>query len=87
MRKRSILGALAATAGAIYLTRFALKMAEEIRRYDHIRSLSNEGPVMEETPELLKQILLGQRDAVKEWMQFFKSAPKDAARYTKIETI
>jgi hypothetical protein len=87
MRKRSILGMLAATAAAVYIARFALKSAEELRRYDHMRSLSNEGPIREEAADLLKQILLGQRDAVKEWLSFLKSAPKDAARYTKIETI
>jgi hypothetical protein len=87
MKKRSIAGALAAAGIALWATKFALTMARELRRYDHIRSLSNEGPVMEETPEITMQVLRQQRQTLKEWMLFFQRFPKDAARYAKIESM
>ncbi len=87
MRKRAIAGTIAAAGLALWAAKFALTMAAELRRYNHIRSLSNEGPVMEETPELTMQIVRGQQVTLKEWLAFFKSLPKDAARYLKIETM
>ena len=84
MRKRAIARTLA-IAAALYAAKFVLTMAAELRRYDHLRSLSNEGPVMQETPEIAMQVMRGQRLTVKEWMMFFKSLPKDVARYAKIE--
>jgi hypothetical protein len=87
MKKRSLLGTVAAIAGTVYFTRLGLKLAGELRRYDHIRSLSNEGPVMEETPELMMQMLTHEREAVKDWVAFIKAIPKDIVRYTKIETM
>jgi hypothetical protein len=87
MKKRAIAGTLVAAGIAWWLTKFALTMAQEVRRYDHIRSLSNEGPVMEETPELTMQVLRQQRQTLKEWMMFFQRFPKEAARYAKIESM
>lgn len=87
MKKRVIAGTIAAAGLALWAARFSLKIAAELRRYDHIRSLSNEGPVMEETPELSMQILRGQQQTLREWLSFLKSAPKDAARYLKIESM
>lgn len=87
MRKRTILGTLAAAGAAAYLARFGLKLAAEVRRYDHMRSLSDEGPLMEDAPLLAKSVLRQQQETLREWLGFFKSAPKDLARYTKIETI
>jgi|GEM_PF-4148585 len=86
MRKRTIVKTLA-VAGVLYLAKFALTMAGELRRYDHLRSLSNEGPVMQEAPEITMQVVRGQRLIVKEWIMFFKSLPKDVARYVKIESM
>lgn len=87
MRKRTIIGTLAMAAAAVYIARFSSKVAAEIRRYNHMRSLSDEGPISEDAPELMKQIMRQQGQTVKEWFDFFKSAPKDVARYTKIETL
>lgn len=86
MKKRSIWGVFGVLA-ALYLARAALKMAGEIKRYNHILSMSNEGTVFDETPELLVQIMKQERQTVKEWMNFMKSAPGDLARYMKIESM
>jgi hypothetical protein len=87
MKKRTVAGTIVTAAIAIWATRFMLKIAEELRRYDHIRSLSNEGPVMEETPDIALQVMREQQQTVKEWMQFLMRFPKDAARYIKIESM
>lgn len=86
MNKRNIWGALAALA-ALYAARMALKMAQDVRRYNHILSLSNEGTVQEEFPELMIQVMKREKQTLKEWMTFMKSAPKDLARYMKIESM
>lgn len=87
MRKRTLAGTLVAAGIAIWATRFMLKMAEEVRRYDHIRSLSNEGPISEETPDIAMQVVREQQQTLKEWVQFLTRFPKDLARYVKIESM
>jgi hypothetical protein len=86
MNKRRFWGAVAALA-ALYAVRMTLKMAEDLRRYNHILSLSNEGTVQQEMPELAMQVMKREKQTVKEWMNFMKSAPKDFARYMKIESM
>ena len=86
MRKRNLWGAVAALA-ALYAIRMTMKMMEDVRRYNHILSMSNEGTVQEELPELLRQIMTRERQTLKEWLTFLKSAPKDFARYMKIESM
>lgn len=86
MRKRNLWGAVAALA-ALYAIRMTIKMVEDVRRYNHILSMSNEGTVQEEFPELMRQVMTRERQTLKEWMNFMKSAPKDIARYIKIESM
>jgi len=86
MNKRNLWGAVAALA-ALYAVKIAMKMAHDLRRYNHILSLSNEGTVFEETPELLLQVKKQQRQTFKEWKNLIKSVPKDVARYMKIESM
>lgn len=86
MKKRTIWGALAALA-ALYAAKMAIKIAGDVKRYNHILSMSNEGTVFEETPELLMQVMKQERQTVKEWMNFMKSFPSDLARYMKIESM
>lgn len=87
MKKRNVVGMMAAAGLILWGVRFSMTMAKELRRYDHLRSLSNEGPVMEETPEMTLQVLRQQRLTAREWMQFFQKFPKDVARYMKIESM
>jgi hypothetical protein len=86
MKKKHIWGALAALA-ALYAAKMTLKMAQDVKRYNHILSLSNEGTVQDEFPELMLQVLKQQKQTIKEWKNFMKSAPKDLMRYMKIESM
>ncbi len=86
MKKRKVLGAIAALA-ALYAVRMTLKLAGEFRRYNRILSMSNEGTVQQEFPELMLQVMTQERQTAKEWKTFLKSAPKDLARYMKIESM
>jgi hypothetical protein len=86
MKKKHIWAALAALA-ALYATKMTLKMAQDVKRYNHILSLSNEGTAQEEFPELMLQVLKQQKQTIKEWKNFMKSAPKDLLRYMKIESM
>jgi hypothetical protein len=86
MKKRNIWGAVAALA-ALYAIRMSLKMFEDLRRYNHILSLSNEGTVQEEFPELFVQIKAREKQTLKEWMNLMKAAPKDVMREIKMMTM
>lgn len=83
MKKRYILGALALLAAA-YVARLALKTSQDIDRYNRMLSMSDEGTVQQEAPELLRQVVTQQGQTIKEFANFARSAPKDAARYAKI---
>lgn len=85
MRKKALWG-VAILAG-LYALRFSLKTSEELRRYNHILSLSNEGPVSQEIPDLMAEVLKQQRQTLAEWMNFVQSAPRDLMRYLKIGTM
>ncbi len=87
MKKRTVLGALAGAATAMMFARMSMKMTRDLRRYDHLRSLSNEGPVMQETPEMMMQVLTYERHFLKNLKSFFQALPKDIARYMKIESM
>jgi hypothetical protein len=86
MRKRTLWAPLAAIA-VLASARMALKMAHDYRRYNHILSLSNEGTVQEEFPELMVQVMKREKQTLKEWLTLMKSFPKDLARYMKIESM
>jgi hypothetical protein len=86
MKKRTIWGAIAAL-GVLYAARMGMQMMHDLKRYNHILSLSNEGTVQDEMPELLLQVAKREKQTGKEWMTFFKSFPKDVARYLKIESM
>jgi hypothetical protein len=86
VNKKNIWGA-AAALGALYLAAAGLKASAEIRRYNHMRAISGEGPLSEELPGLAKDILIDEGHALKELGNFMLSAPKDLARYLKIESM
>jgi hypothetical protein len=86
MRKRNLWTVVGVLA-ALYTTRMALKLAGEYRRYNHILSMSNEGTVQEEFPELMVQVMKNEKQTLKEWKNLMMSAPKDIARYMKIESM
>lgn len=86
MKKRYIFGVLALAAVA-YAVRMALKMGRDLERYNRILSMSDEGTVQQEAPELLLQLAKQQAQTIKEFQNFARSAPKDALRYLKIESM
>lgn len=86
MNKKNVWGAIAALA-ALYVARMAYKMTMEARRYNDILAMSNEGTLQDELPGLMVQIMAGQKQTVKEWMSFMKTAPSDLVRYMKIEAM
>lgn len=87
MRKRTLVGTSAAALLGIYFMRLGMKLSGELRRYDRIRSMSNEGPTLEETPDLMMQTMVRERETLKDIVAFFKALPKDIARYLKIESM
>jgi hypothetical protein len=84
MKKRYIAGAVAGAAVALWATQMWMKMARDLRRYNHIRSLSDEGPIQEEAPDMLLQLMTQERHALIAWGEFLKALPHDIARETKI---
>ena len=86
MKKRYVFGVLALAAAA-YLVRLSLKLRQDYLRYNHILSLSDEGNVMEEAPELMLQLSKQQAQIVEEFKKFALHVPKDIARYIKIESM
>jgi hypothetical protein len=86
VNKKNIWGAIAAL-GALYLLRMGFKMASELKRYNAILAMSNEGTVSEEMPEVMLQVMKQERQTLREWGNFMQSAPKDLMRYLKIESM
>lgn len=87
MKKRHWAGTLAVAAVTYYLAKMGFKMARDLERYDRLRAMSNEGPVLEETPDMLMQVMVQERHMLKNWAEFFKAIPKDVARDAKIFTM
>jgi hypothetical protein len=86
MNKRPIWGAVAALA-ALYIARVTLKTLDDLRRYNHMLAMSNEGTFQQELPELLPMAVKQQRQSLNEWMEFIRSAPRELLRYLKIESM
>lgn len=86
MTKKIVFGAIAALA-AFYTVKMTLKMRHDLKRYNHILSLSDEGTVQEEFPELMLQLAKQETQALKELQTFARKVPKDVKRYMKIEAM
>jgi hypothetical protein len=84
MKKRYIAGAVAGGIIALWTAKMSMKMAHDLRRYNHIRSLSDEGPIQEETPDMLLQLATQERHWLIAMRDFFKAIPHDVARDAKI---
>lgn len=84
MKKRYVAGAVAGAALALWTAKMSMKMARDLRRYNHLRSLSDEGPVQEEMPDMMLQLLTQERHFLMALKSFFQSVPHDIQRDAKI---
>lgn len=84
MKKRAYAGIAAGAAAAFVITRMSFKMAKDLRRYNHLRSLSDEGPVQDEFPDMMLQLMTQERHLALALRDFFKALPHDVARDAKI---
>lgn len=85
MRKRNILTTALALAAAAYAARLAAKTLAEWSRYERIREMSDEGPLLQDAPKLAAEVLNGERDFFKELATFFVKSPYELMRYLKAE--
>jgi hypothetical protein len=86
MKKRTLWGPLAAIA-ALYAIGIGLRMADDMRRYNRILEMSDEGPVANQFPSLMMQVLSEERATVKEWLALVMTFPGDLARYFRMESM
>ncbi|HET7814252.1 MAG TPA: hypothetical protein VFL13_07745 [Candidatus Baltobacteraceae bacterium] len=87
MRKRTLLtAALVLTAGA-YAARMTAKMLGEWARYERIREMSDEGPLLEEMPKIAGETLLQERAFARELISFTFKFPVEIARYLRMESM
>ncbi len=86
MKKRMLWGPLAAIA-ALYAIGVALRAADDMRRYNRILAMSDEGTVAQELPGLMIETVKEERAAVTEWMRFLVTFPGDLLRYFRMESL
>ena len=87
MKAKSVIKSAVMLAAAAYLARLAVLLAADWVRYDRMRAMSDEGPFSKELPRLTAEALLEERFMVKDYADFFRSAPSELFRYLKTESM
>jgi hypothetical protein len=83
MKRRNIVTTTLMLIAAAYTARKVAKIAAEWARTDKIRAMSNEGPLLEEMPDLAAQMVFAERDFIAELGRFSVKFPIEIAKYLK----
>ena len=86
MKKRILWGPLAAIV-ALYAISMGMRMADDMRRYNRIRAMSDDGTVAQEMPGLVMQTMNEERATITEWLRFLVTFPGDLVRYFRMESM
>jgi hypothetical protein len=91
MDAMKVLRAVAAIAAAIvvvpWLIRIVLGLAKDVSRYDAMRAMSDEKPMLEELGAMSREIVAGEKQALRDAKLSLDSLPADAMRYMKIRAM
>ncbi len=83
MRKRMLWGPVAALA-AIYALRMAIRMSQDMSRYNRMLAMSDEEPLSRKVPSILGQVVREQRATVNDWLDLLVSFPGELIRYVRM---
>ena len=86
MKKRILWGPLAAL-GTLYALRMGMQMAQDMRRYNRMLAMSDEPPLSQKMPDLLRDVVRDERATVKEWFGLLLSFPGELMRYVRMESM
>jgi hypothetical protein len=88
MRKFKTLLKLIAIGGAcVLVARAAAGTVGDLRHYNRLREMSNEGPLWQELPEMIREIAAKERGLGPQIAGVIASLPADLLRYIQIETM
>jgi hypothetical protein len=88
MKILRVLVAVAAAALVVpWLIRVFASLGRDVRRYGQMRAMSDEKPMMEELPALSREIVAGEKQALRDARSSLDSVPADALRYMKIKAM
>lgn len=83
-----VLVALAAAALIVpWVIRVLASLGRDVARYGAMRAMSDEKPMMGELPALSREILAGEKQALRDARSSLDSLPADALRYMKIKAM
>lgn len=81
------LSLLALAAVGVLASRATLSAASDLRRYDRLRAVSNEPPVWNELPEMIREVADKVRHAPLNFWETLAGLPADLARYARIKSM
>lgn len=74
-------------ACAFAALRIIFAISADTRRYDRLRKMSNDGPLIAQVPEMLAQSLDAERKALPPMLSALATLPSDAWRYVRMKTM
>ena len=84
---RVIVAVAAAALVVPWLIRVLSALGRDVARYGQMRAMSDEKPMMDELPALSRQIVAGEKQALRDARSSLDSLPADALRYMKIKAM
>ncbi|HEX3369185.1 MAG TPA: hypothetical protein VHS56_06385 [Candidatus Cybelea sp.] len=87
MRSKRIVTIVVASAVAAALARLAISVAKDVGRYNHLREMSGEGPVWNELPAMLCEVVRREREAPLNLGEVIAGLPADLERYANIKAM
>jgi hypothetical protein len=82
---RKLLKTVVTLVVIVYAAKLAFETAGEWQREDRMRAMSDEGPLLNDLPEIARQVLVQEGAFVRELAMFSVKFPLEIARYLKIE--
>jgi hypothetical protein len=82
-----ILSLLALAAAGLLTARVVRSAVSDLVRYNRLREVSNEPPVWNELPEMIRQVAPQERNARLNLREMLAGLPSDLARYARIKSM
>ncbi|HEX3459003.1 MAG TPA: hypothetical protein VHR97_13720 [Candidatus Baltobacteraceae bacterium] len=78
---------LALAAAGLLTARVVRSAVSDLVRYNRLREVSNEPPVWNELPEMIRQVAPQERNARLNLREMLAGLPSDLARYARIKSM
>jgi hypothetical protein len=84
---KRLLKLLAIGGACVLVARTAAGATDDLRHYNRLREMSDEGPIWQELPEMIREIAAKERGLPLQIAGVIAGLPADIARYIKIKTM